>query len=142
MSHFFLNPQLRKSKKETYGLLTSQDTPNVPLLKEIEKKVISMISNLKFRDRSKLPQHQKNLLAEVEQIKEKPKVLVPADKTSSYYKVDTQEYIKMREKTVHKDYKVARPNQEQKITRDHNVLTKDLELEDRLEVRVHCMEQK
>ena len=101
---------------------------------KFEDKFITMISKLKYGNRSTLPQYHKDLLEEVKKIKPEPKVLVPADKTSNYYKVDKFQYISMRGKAVHKDYKLAKANLEEKIAKDHKSLAKDLELEDRLEI--------
>ena len=61
--HFFLHPELGGcTKKETFGLKSNMDTPNVPELTDFEDKVIYLITNIKFKPKSSIPKFQKKLI--------------------------------------------------------------------------------
>ena len=74
------------------------------MLKEFEGRFINMIASLKFKQRSSLPNYQKELIKEVNMIKKEPRIIVPADKTRNYYKIDKDKYNELRNKAIHKDY--------------------------------------
>ena len=90
-AHFFLNPQPTGPRKETFGFNTSNPPPPVPELKTLKDNLVDIIKNIEFRDsfnnsfQNKLKRDSKNIKAE-------DKVLVKADKTTNYYKVEKDEY--------------------------------------------------
>ena len=48
---------------------------------------------------------QKDLKKTCENIKNEPKLIIPADKTSNFYKLDCAQYEALRSKDVQKTYK-------------------------------------
>ena len=44
-THFFLNPNKNKNKKETYGFPSTKSPPNIPELKLFEDGILDLIQN-------------------------------------------------------------------------------------------------
>ena len=97
---FFLNPN-DKPKKETYWFKSTKTPPPVPDLKPFEDEVIDMIKNIEF-DEKKTNPFQEKVKAEMKEIRNEPKLIIAADKTSNFYKVSSQSYSSLLERTIQK----------------------------------------
>ena len=62
--YFYLLPVQVKSKKERYGLMSSMETPEVPMLAQFEEKIWKITTNLKFRPRRSISKYQKYFVVE------------------------------------------------------------------------------
>ena len=59
-------------------------------------------------------------------------VIVPADKSSNYYRVDKGDYDNLLSKEVHKFYRKATDEEIRKITDEHTNLVTELDIDDRV----------
>ena len=125
----FLKP-FAKQNKENFGLKTIKSPEAIPELKNFENDLINMAQNIKFRHfESKL---QKDLKKTCENIKTEPKLIIPADKTSNFYKLDCAQYEALRSKDDQKTYKKEKERTFEKINKEHKHLASKLEIDDRI----------
>ena len=129
-THFFLNPKSKSNKKETYGFPSSKTPPHVPELKELEDGMLNIIQNIKFRKH--INKFQSTLNKDIKMIKKSDKLLVAADKTTNFYRVDAKQYDKLLKSNITKDYKKAEPHTENDINRQDKEIAVELELDDRI----------
>ena len=101
----FKNPN-NKEKKETFGFPSTGKVPRDDDLKALESDLFELIENIEYRDARN--DFHNNLSAKIDDIKKETKVIVPADKTSNFYKLEKEEFLDLVEKNVHKDYKKAK----------------------------------
>ena len=91
-AEFFLRPPEHTKQKETYGFNSSLTPPKVREIQPFEDELFDIISSLKFtKFRSSF---QKQLMADVQNIKTSDKVFLLADKTTNIYKVSVDLYKK------------------------------------------------
>ena len=102
-AHFFLNPESRPNNKETFGFRSKNSTPYVKELVNFENRMLEMVKNVKFRDVE--CNFLKKLSSDVKNVKRSNGLIVPADKTTNFYKLDTKSYNKLLEKNITKTYK-------------------------------------
>jgi len=60
------------------------------------------------------------------------KIIVPADKSSNFYKITKDEYDTLISKEVHKFYKKATNEEVSAIKNEHTEIVTELEIEDRV----------
>ncbi len=129
-SHFFLKPTTSKTDKETYGFNSTKTPPNIPLLKEFEDGILNIVQTVRFRKVS--DKFQKQLTKDTNKIKQSKQLIIPADKTTNFYKVNTTDYKKLLDENITKNYKKATSEIENTISiEDKNIATK-LEIDDRI----------
>ena len=87
---FFLKPETFSDENEMYGFKLTKSPPRIPELEEFEKKLFSMIENVKFKPVNNTFQEQ--LSADLESIRNSNKFPITADKTANYYKMSPSEY--------------------------------------------------
>ena len=126
---FFLKPS-NKSSKNNHGFKSTKIPPPIQQLTNFEDDLIDMVKNIEFKKTTN--QFQNQLLTEQEMIKNEPKLLVAADKTSNFYKVGHEEYKDLLEKEVTKDYKKAKDNTVKKINTAHKKIVNNLDISDRV----------
>ena len=85
---FFLN-ESSKQEKETFGFKSTKTPPSVAELKPFEDDMIDLMKNLEYEYRTN--PFQQKLRDEQNRIKDEPKLIVAADKTSNFYKVDPKD---------------------------------------------------
>ena len=90
-AHFFKNPN-NKKQKETFGFNSLEAPPPVPELKPLENGLLQIVQNLKFRDNPGRNEFQQKLRKDNTEIRNERKLIIPADKTSNFYKMDKEEY--------------------------------------------------
>ena len=127
-----LNPD-KKDTKETYGFPTCRTAPVLKETEYFEKEVLGMIKRIKFSD-VPVGVFQKKLIEQASTIRKCKEIIIPADKTSNYYKMDPKEYKKALTESVSKEYKKDKDNTEWKINKEAAKLTKKMELDDRIPV--------
>ena len=129
---FFLNPELTPPPRETYGFKSGKAGPVIHSLKSFEYKLLNLIQQVQFTDH-KTP-FQRKLMQDIKEIRNDTRLIIEADKSSTYYKMDKQAYSNLLHTNVTKDYKKA-DNQAKKllIAKDLEIANK-LDLADRIEV--------
>ena len=92
--------------------------------------MIDLMKNLEYEYRTN--PFQQKLRDEQNKIKDEPKLIVAADKTSNFYKVDTKDYQELVNINVQKEYKKEKLQNVQKVNRAHKKIVKKLGLQDRV----------
>ena len=128
---FYLNPSADGTQKETFGFPSRKSPPPIPAMLNFEKRLLHMIENIKFRKVTGM--FQQKLSSDVyNNIKTADKLLVPADKTSNFYKMDTQSYTELLQKNITKNYKKVPPGITNSIEAGAKTIAKKLHLDDRI----------
>ena len=126
---FFLNPNENPSRKETFGLTSTASAPFVPELQTFYNKMIDMMRDVEYRNFSNPLQTE--LKNDKLKIAQNEKVLVEADKTRNFYKLDKETYNNLLEKEVHKDYKKAEEKDSKTAESEQIEIVENLNLTDR-----------
>ena len=129
-SHFFLNPQPTGIKKETFGFNTSKAAPIIPKLKTLEDNLLKLVKDIEFREHNN--SFQNKLKHDARNIKNEEKVLIKADKTTNYYKMEKDDYKEHMHRSVTKDYKKAGNDDFNNVTKEDKVIANKLEIADRV----------
>ena len=116
-AHFFLNPDTTSSYKETYGFKSTKNPPPVEELKDFEDDMLKMIQSVKFKQVNN--PFLKKLKEDTDHIKNEPKLLIAADKTTNFYKLEPFTYNELLEKNITKSYKKAPPETTQEIHKEN-----------------------
>ena len=127
---FFLKPSRAKQSKENYGLKSAKSPESIPELKNFENDLIKMAQNIEFRQFEN--DLQKNLKNVCEEIQREPKLIIPADKTSNFYKIEKEQYEELRQRDVQNCYKKEKIQTFDKINKEHIKIAQKLEIDDRL----------
>ena len=83
-AHFYLNHDTTSSSKETYGFKSTKNPP------PIEDDVLKMIQSVKFKQLNS--PFLNKLKKDTDRIKNEPNLLIAADKTTNFYKLDPSTY--------------------------------------------------
>ena len=94
-------------KKESYGLKTPYCPPQVKELVPFENDLLELARNVKFRKTTN--DFQKRMNADIKTIRNSDKTYTSADKTSNLYKLNVEEYKRLRNNAVTATYKKANP---------------------------------
>ena len=86
--------------KETYGFKSTKNPPPVEELKDFEDDMLKMIQSVKFKQVNN--PFLKKLKEDTDHIKNEPKLLIAADKTTNFYKLEPSTYNELIEKKRHK----------------------------------------
>ena len=128
---FLLNPNAEGSRKETFGFSSRKSPPQVHAMLNFEKRLLGMIENIKFRKVK--CEFQKKLSADIENnIMKSDKLLVPADKTSNFYRMETTSYNELLQKNITKTYKKVTQVTTSSIELEAKAIAKKLHLDDRI----------
>ena len=130
-AYFFLNPEANGNQKETFGFSSKNTPPQIPAMLNFEKRLLSMIENIKFRKvkcwfQNKLSSDIRN------NIKKSEELLVPADKTTNFYRMDAPAYNDLLQKNITKTYKKVAPDVTNPIDLEAKCIAKKLQLDDRV----------
>ena len=129
-AHHYLNPNPNSTCKNTFGFNSTNPPPNVAELHELQDMLYDLIIGIKFRKYSN--QFQKKLKEDIKNISEEEKMLIAADKTTNYYKVDKAKHKELLMKHINKDYKKADENTVTDITKVDKRIASELELDSRI----------
>lgn len=127
---FFLNPNKKPKKKETYGFTSTRTPPQIKELKQLEDGLLKIVQNIEFKQANKPFQAQ--LHKDIDKTKSDKRLLVPADKTTNFYKVKPEEYSKLLNSNITKDYKKSPDTLETDIDKENKAIAKELDLDDRI----------
>ena len=96
-AHSFLNPDTTSFTKETYGFKSTKNPSSIEELKDFEDDMLKMIQSVKFKQVNN--PFLNRLKENTDHIKNEPKLLIAADKTTNFYKLEPSTYNNMLEKT-------------------------------------------
>ena len=130
-AHFYLNPDTNGKQKETFGFNSRNTPPQVSAMLNFEKRLLSMIENIKFK-KVKCWFQQKLSSNIQDNIKKSSDLLIPADKTSNFYKMDSTAYNGLLQKNITKTYKKVSPNTATSIELEAKEIARKLDLDDRV----------
>lgn len=128
---FYLNPDIKTASKENYGFNSTKSPPRITELKQFEDGLLSIIQNIKFRYTPNTFQQQ--LANDVSGISNSDKLLVPADKTTNYYKTEVREYVKQLDDNISTAYKKSDSAVESEILHSDAKIAVELDLADRID---------
>ena len=95
-----------------------------------------MINNIKPKNYTN--SFQNKLKKDAKDIGKEPKMIVPADKTNNFYKLEETKYDEPLQKHINKDYRKADATLADDITKVDKEIAMNLELDD----RVYCTSKK
>ena len=127
----YLNPNETGNFKETFGFNTSKCPPFVPEFKTLQDNLQDLTKNIEFKDKN-FNNFQHQLKKDLKTINTEKRMIVPADKSTNYYKVDQDMYKDLLQKNITKDYKKADENIIEKINKEDKDIAKKLEIDDRV----------
>ena len=96
-----------------YGFKSPRTPPAQEALKPFEKAMYKMIQDIKFKDRPNA--FQQKLKQDLNEIRRSSNLLVPADKSTNLYEVDTENYNKLLFENITKTYKNHQPLQRYRL---------------------------
>ena len=88
------------------------------------------MENIEYR--AVTTEFHRNLKEKINNIKSDSKIIVPADKTNNFYKLEKEDFLNLVEKNVHKEYKKAKKKEIDISVNAHKKIVKNLNLEDRV----------
>ena len=129
----FLNPS-DKATRDTFRFPTTKLPPPVKELDEFENNMLTLVQNIEFNYQS--CDFQKRLAKDTTQIKADTKLLVPADKTTNFYRLDSHSYNQLMHTAITKSYKKAPSNTANKIISEEKKIAENLNLSNRIDALV------
>ena len=131
IAHFFLNPSATTSSKDTYGFKSTKNPPPIDELKEFEDDILKMIQSTKFKQANN--PFLNKLKDDTECIKNETKLLIAADKTTNFYKLEPSTYNDLLEQNITKSYKKALPHTTRAIHTENKNIAAKLNIDDRVD---------
>ena len=101
--------------KETYGFNSTRPPHFIPELKEFEDGLTSIIEKIKFR--KVYNTFQQKLRKDITKIKNDNHLLIPADKTNNYYKLNSEQYETLLNKSYRKSTR-SLPRQQSRTSQE------------------------
>ena len=92
-----------RKQKETFEFKSTNPAPSQPELKEFEDSLLELIKNVEFTNKTN--NLQEKMKQDIKNMKSENKVFLPADKITNYYKTEVNEYNKLLENFITKEYK-------------------------------------
>ena len=133
-AHYFLSGQAETSTKETYGFKSRNSPPKINELIPFEEGMLKLIHNIEFDDNASKCNFQRTLYTDIEtKIKKPNNLLIPADKTTNYYSMNTATYEKLITENVTKTYKKSCPKVIDQLNSQSARVAKKLGLGNRIE---------
>ena len=123
-------PEIFENSKETYGFPSCKAPPRLEELREFEKDLALFVKNIKFREKNS--KFMSLLDKEVKKIKRHKNLIIPADKTNNKFSVKPEDYLKMVQKEVERDYKKESVENVKAVTEEHRKIASDLGIADRM----------
>ena len=118
------------TKHETNGFNSTKSPPPIPQMLNFENRLINMINNVKFRKSN--CNFQKKLSANIRNIKKSKHLLVPADKTTNFYQMDSDSFNEVLQKNVTKTYKKVSHTATSSIEHETKAIVQKSNLDDRV----------
>lgn len=129
---FFLHPEIKNSNNiNTFGFKSMKTPPSIPELTAFEQGVKAMISNIQFSNTQ--CQFQQLLKEDIKlKIKSSKELLIPADKTTNFYKMSADSYNKLMAEAINKDYKKTNRELAKTINDEAKIIAQSLGIDDRV----------
>ena len=131
-THFYLNPPTTAKEKKTYGFNSTKPAPNIPELNQFEEELLKLIQSIDF-NKTNNP-FQRQLSKDGTNIKQNNHILVLADKTTNFYKVEPDMYKQLLDSNINKDYKKAPTIIAKAINKQDKRIATQLELDNRIDI--------
>ena len=132
-AHFIDNPDFKKEEKETFGFKTHNCPPIVKDLLNFESDFYSMISKIEFRNVSKTNSTLKKIGEDAQKIRKSDFTIIPADKSSNFYQLSTEEYTNLITKSITSDYKKTTDQAKNDVDKTSTAIAQSLQLAERVE---------
>ena len=129
-AYFYLNPEANDKQEETFVFNSRNTPPQIPAMLNFEKRLLNVIENIKFKE-VKCWFQQKLSSGIQTNIKKSSDLLIPANKTSNFYKMDSTAYNGLLQKNITTTYKVS-PDTTSSIELEAKEIAKRLDLDDRV----------
>ena len=120
----------KPQEKETYGFNTLKPAPRVPQLDGFKEKMHDLVQKLEFQNSTN--NLQKKMKKELKKMKNENKLIVKADKSNKYYKMDVEDYSQLIRRDINKEYKKGKENNVKDVTKGDKKIAEKLKLEDRI----------
>ena len=130
-AYFFLNRDVSTCSKDTYGFKSTKNPPPVDELKEFEDDMLKMVQSTNFIQVNN--PFLTKLKNDTEHIKKETKLLIAADKTTNFYKMEPSKYNDLLEQNITKSYKKAHPNTVRDIHTENKKIATKLGIDDRVD---------
>lgn len=127
---FHLNPEAKNDTKQTFGFRSRLTPPIIPEMEEFETSLGELIEELKFRP--SYNRFQRKLTKDIADIRASNKLLVKADKTTNFYKLEPKHYDDLLKKQINKDYRKTNNSPTKEINLRDKEITGKLNIEDRV----------
>ena len=131
-AHFFLNPSTASSSKQTYGFKFTKIPPPIDELKDFEDDMLNMIQSTKFNQVNN--PFLNKLKNDTKRIENESKLLIAADKTTNFYKLEPSTYNNLLEQNITKSYKKAQHTATQTIHSVNKSIATKLGIDDRVDI--------
>ena len=119
-----------EEKIETFGFKSKFLPKQEEELKLFESDMFDIVRQLKFRRIDN--KFQEKIQKDVKTIRNSKQIYVAADKTTNYYKLNKNEYIKLKENSIRKTYKKNNHTVIDSINKEAKEIVKKLKLEKKL----------
>ena len=126
-----LVPPEQKPTKETYGFRTTKSPPPIDELREFEGRMLEIVQHIEFKHST--CKFQQQLSRDTKKIHNDKELLIPADKSTNFYRVKPASYNRLLHSSINKSYKKAQPNETSKIISEEKRIAKDLQLDNRID---------
>lgn len=120
-----------KEETKHFGFRSPKTPPQVPELKAFEEDLLSLVAGVKFR-RVADP-FQTKLRDDIKNLTSTDDVIVRADKTKNLYKVSKQQYDKLLQDNVTKNYKLAPESAYAEVNLEAKRIAEKLDISDRVD---------
>ena len=130
-AYFFLNPSTISNTKDTYGFNSAKNPPPVEELKEFENSMLKMVQSTKFKHINS--PFLNKLKDDAIKIKNETKLLIAADKTTNFYKLEPSAYNDLLEQNITMSYKKAQIDTVQAIHAENKNITTKLGIDNRVD---------
>lgn len=128
---FYLNPEIRAEPGEKYGFKSTKSPPYILELKQFEDGMLELVRSIKCKRISN--PFQRKLDEDCASIRGTNTLLVAADKTTNFYKVEPQKYRSLLNDNITMAYKKTTCAAEEDITKEDKRIASDLKLSDRID---------
>ena len=132
---FFLNPDASTSSKKSFGFKSTKNPPPIDELKEFEDDMLKMVQSTKFKQVNN--PFLNKLKDDTDRITKETKLLIPADKTTNFYKLEPSKYNDLLEQNITKSYKKAAPNTVRDIHKENKKIATKLGIDDRVDTTAY-----
>ena len=127
-----LKPRCTKNSKETYGFGSTKSPPVIPELKQYEDGLLTITKKIQYRKITDKCHNQ--LEKDNKDMKRTDKLIIPADKTTNFYKMDNNAYRQILETNFTKGYKKAPEAAEKNIATEDKAIATKLEIDDIIDI--------